>query len=112
MNRVNEQPLRRLDEMNEQQAYRFLAEPFEAPQWRALWVARMGTGAPPRDTRLAAGGASRLRSLDRAARRKSGDHARHTDRVTGNGKFLPCSPRSSEATLVVGATRNQDEEGW
>ena len=40
MNRVNEQPLRRLDEMDEQEAYRFLAESFEAPEWRARWVER------------------------------------------------------------------------
>ena len=47
MNRVNEQPLRRLDEIDEQQAYCFLAEPFEAPQWRAQWIERIEIGASP-----------------------------------------------------------------
>jgi acetyl esterase len=34
-----------------------------------------------------------------------------TGGVFGNGSSLPRSPRSSEATWVVGATQNQDEEG-
>jgi hypothetical protein len=29
------------------------------------------------------------------------------DGAIGNGKFLPCSPRSSGATVMVDATRNQ-----
>jgi hypothetical protein len=41
MNGANEQPLRRLAGMDEQEAYRFFAEPFGAPQWRARWVERM-----------------------------------------------------------------------
>ena len=49
MNRGNEQPLQRLDEMDEQEAYRYLAEPFEAPEWRARWVERMEIGASPLD---------------------------------------------------------------
>jgi hypothetical protein len=52
MNGANGQPLRRLDEIDEQQVYRFLAEPFQAPQWRAQRAERMEIGASPLDGRV------------------------------------------------------------
>ena len=43
-----------MNRVNKQQAYRFLAEPFEAPKWRARWVERMEIGASPLDGRVEA----------------------------------------------------------
>jgi hypothetical protein len=76
MNKVNEKQVSNLEEMDEREAQQFvtelfshlspeeeynmrheererwyIAEPFEAPQWRARWVERMETGAPPRKAR-------------------------------------------------------------